>query len=809
MAQVRKDNIQVTLTIDGNQAKAELDNLQRTGQSLTRELSAMKKGTEEYAKTSKELQTVNDRMGQLQEEIGLAGLSYNQLTKMQRDLNKELKNLVPGTEEFITKSKKLQEVDDQLGKVKSQMKGVGDESKAAIGQLAQIGPVGQIVGRLQAGFGELKSGILNGAAAFKTLGGAIAASGIGLLLILLGGLVAWFKKTDAGATTLDGIMRSLNATFDVLLNRVFNFQKTFTDLISNPIKFFSELGSDIVQATEDAYGLAFAFDELDEKRRALDERDAEASKNITQLLLQSKNVALSYQERIGLLDQASVKEQANFEAQLKYAQEFEAAVLKETELMRDAGTITDEQERKLTDARIARIKLEEESFNLQEKIENRRAALVEKRDAEEQRRREKRRAEEEKAAQKLIAVQQLVADAQRSVDDQRAAMDLSRDEQELRRIDEKYRVLIEKAKGFNEQQAELERLRDEEKALYEAEKKAKEDEQAALFKQELDEMLLAEDEAELLRIDQKYEALLEKARKFGLDTVELERLREAEKTSVQNASYAKQKAQLDTINRQQLESERAKWSALKTLTAQYFEIIGQLYSDFGRDQDVLNQFLKASTLFQIFIDTAQAISNLTASAAKVSAAVAVASGPAGVFSGPAAYATYYGTQVIAILKGFAQARQLLGGAKSPSAPTFARGGAINPIAGVPDVGQLHGSGGIKMIDGKSGQMLGEWERGEPYMILSRNTYANNKDIVDRLIDTSLNRNGAPIMAKGGIWQDGGVAGTGLSSEGMNALMAVLDRIDQRLGGNLYAKLVYEQYTADLREVTSVVSEANA
>lgn len=809
MAQVRKDNVQVTLTIDGNQAKAELDNLQRTGQALTRELSAMKKGTEEYAKTSKELDKVNERMGQLQDEIGLTGLSYNQLTKIKRDLNKELKNLVPGTEEFINKSKKLQEVEAQLENVEDQMKGVADESKNAVNQLAQIGPVGQLVGQVKGAFGELKGGIGNAATAFKTLGGAIAATGIGLLLVLLGGLVAWFKRTDAGATTLDGIMRSLNATFDVLLNRLFNFQESFTQLLTNPIKFFSELGSDIAQATEDAYGLAFAFDELDEKRRQLDEAEAEASKTITQLLLKSKNVALSYRERIALLDEASKKEEDNFQAQLKYAQEFEAAVLKETELQRQAGTITDEQERKLTDARIARIKLEEESFNLQEKILNRRAALTEKQEAEEQRRREKRQAAEQKAAEKLLAIQQLVADAQRAVDDQRAAMTLSRDEQELRRIDEKYRVLLEKAKGFGDQELELLRLRDEEKALYEQQKKQKEDEEAAAFKQMLDEMLLAEDEAEILRVEQKYQKLIEQAQKFGLDTIALENLRQAEITTIQTNAALRQKAQTDELNRKRIESERATFMALRTVTSQYFEILGQLYSDFGQDQDVLNQFLRMSTLFQIGIDTAQAISNLTASSAKVASAVAVASGPAGVATGPAAYAAYYGTQIIAILKGFAQARQLLGGSRAPGAPTFAKGGAINPIAGVPEVGQLHSGGGIKMIDGASGQMLGEWERGEPYMILSRNTYSNNKDIIDSLINSSLYRNGAPIMARGGIYQNGGVANPGADETMMQALAGLIGRIDERLANGLYAKLVYEQYSSDLQEVSSVINEATA
>ena len=91
---------------------------------------------------------------------------------------------------------------------------------------------------------------------------------------------------------------------------------------------------------------------------------------------------------------------------------------------------------------------------------------------------------------------------------------------------------------------------------------------------------------------------------------------------------------------------------------------------------------------------------------------------------------------------------------------FASGGAINPTAGVPGVGQLHGNGGIKMLDGASGEYLGEWERGEPYMILSRNTYANNKPVIDALLDSSLYRNGAPIKKNGGIYAANGAVVNG-------------------------------------------------
>jgi hypothetical protein len=53
------------------------------------------------------------------------------------------------------------------------------------------------------------------------------------------------------------------------------------------------------------------------------------------------------------------------------------------------------------------------------------------------------------------------------------------------------------------------------------------------------------------------------------------------------------------------------------------------------------------------------------------------------------------------------------------------------------------------VDRMTGRETGEIEGGEPIMVLSRNTYANNKSMVDMLLESSLHRNGAPIMAKNG------------------------------------------------------------
>ena len=127
------------------------------------------------------------------------------------------------------------------------------------------------------------------------------------------------------------------------------------------------------------------------------------------------------------------------------------------------------------------------------------------------------------------------------------------------------------------------------------------------------------------------------------------------------------------------------------------------------------------------------------------------------------------------------------GRAARSVKQYATGGRINPKAGVADVGQRHSGGGIKMVDGATGQHLGEWERGEAYMILSRDTYANNKHLVDELIDTSLHRGGAPVRQREGYYEDGGVYGsapatssTTAAGNGGQELVQAVNRVENAI-----------------------------
>lgn len=115
--------------------------------------------------------------------------------------------------------------------------------------------------------------------------------------------------------------------------------------------------------------------------------------------------------------------------------------------------------------------------------------------------------------------------------------------------------------------------------------------------------------------------------------------------------------------------------------------------------------------------------------------------------------------LIGVVASAALAAVQIGIIKSQSPPSMAKGGYIRN-AGVPQGprhGQSYGQSGISLTNRETGEEVGEMEGDEPIMILSRNTYKNNRVMINALLDSSLHKNGAPIHAeKGSVFGgDGG------------------------------------------------------
>jgi hypothetical protein len=274
----------------------------------------------------------------------------------------------------LDNAKKLQE---DLSKQIKATTSASDLLKQAWNKLPGAGFFNQIA----QSFGTAKQGVGGLISSMGVLKGAIAATGIGLLVLIVAQLVTWFSKTDEGATKLDGIFRAIGNTLDVLINRFLNVGKLL-EAFTNPQKFWSELFTDIKEGIDLGQELAETFDNLDQARRDLELVDQQQANKLDELLLKSKNVGLSYKERLAILEEADAIELQNYKAKLKYSQDFAAAVDRETEFQKKQGTISDEQLDKQNQAAIKLLQVENERIKVEEKIANRREQLLDKEQAE-------------------------------------------------------------------------------------------------------------------------------------------------------------------------------------------------------------------------------------------------------------------------------------------------------------------------------------------------------------------------------------------------------------------------------------------
>lgn len=137
---------------------------------------------------------------------------------------------VEGVDGYITD---LNELSDALQDVAKEQKEVNDEieetgkaSKKGGGFLTQLGKKGK--------------------SAFTVLKGAIAATGIGLLLTAFAQLIEFFKKTDTGAKILQGATAAVGVVFENLYNFVISLGEPLSALFENPLESLKSFGKLIV-----------------------------------------------------------------------------------------------------------------------------------------------------------------------------------------------------------------------------------------------------------------------------------------------------------------------------------------------------------------------------------------------------------------------------------------------------------------------------------------------------------------------------------------------------------------------------------
>jgi hypothetical protein len=294
----------------------------------------------------------------------------------------------------------LKKLDKEINNVKKSAKGTNQglsETSDVLGQMG--GPLGSAAG-----------GIKSLGTAFK----ALLASPIGIVLGLIAGIVALLSRLDPVVDKVEQGLDALTAIFDTLAGNLAKVGKLMMQLtmfdLSGATKTAQELGSAMGEAANEAIDLRKSIQALEDVENDYTVSTAKAEASVKNLLIQAKNVNLSYKEKIKILNEASRIEKEDFENGLKIAQEKARIAKGELARIDKAGVDRGKAAQEAAQAEANLIRVQGQSADLQEKIQNRidlvnQAAEEQRKKIEEER---KKREEERLAAEAKLNEERLV-----------------------------------------------------------------------------------------------------------------------------------------------------------------------------------------------------------------------------------------------------------------------------------------------------------------------------------------------------------------------------------------------------------------
>jgi hypothetical protein len=299
-------------------------------------------------------------------------LDMSQAEAEVKDFEKELKTTESvGKKSFSTISNESKKSAQAISNTSTQVDTLGSKLSSLADNLPFAGQAKQVLelGSALTSSGNAAKGASVGVRVFST---ALLSTGIPILIAAIAGLIAYFKRTDEGATRLAGVFSAFNATLDLvtgsvigfgeaifksfkstedfkaglsdlgdfIVNNMFNRVKGFITLweslslavggdfekaglrfldattqIATGVTDITSKTSEFIKEAEAAALAAYewekAMDALQDKMREDSTTIAENDRAITKLIIASKNKQIEDEKALGFLDQASKLEKQN------------------------------------------------------------------------------------------------------------------------------------------------------------------------------------------------------------------------------------------------------------------------------------------------------------------------------------------------------------------------------------------------------------------------------------------------------------------------------------------------------------------
>lgn len=249
----------------------------------------------------------------------------------------------------------------------------------------------------------------------RGFGAGLAALGLPIIITAVEGLISAFKAFKPVADAIEDVVTAISAGFGALIS-----------------------GGNIKEAVNQSLSLLNVMRDLEDTQDAFNIQQSKSTNEVNRLIVASKDVTKTFEERKKLLETANEIEQTQHEAALKRNRELleaqslalksklrigvedlrllaegtsaEALALRERLERNKAGRKLDEEELKAFQATIKeRAELNGQSLTLQEKIANRLASLNEKENDEREKLAEQEKARLEKLAQEREKYNQIIS----------------------------------------------------------------------------------------------------------------------------------------------------------------------------------------------------------------------------------------------------------------------------------------------------------------------------------------------------------------------------------------------------------------
>jgi len=636
--------------------------------------------------------------------------SYNELTTAVNAAKARLKELpIDETNEqfkelqnFVARgTERLKEFDKKIG---DNQRNVGNYEESINRAASKITIFGVNLGDLKDKFQSAKDGInivKSGFASFDLL----KFSFFGVIILGLTSIIALATKFEPVVEAIEKAFAQLSATADIFVNRLINMGNALKAIVTGDFKggidqlkgSFKGMGEEMKNAAQFAGELYDRMDDLDDVKRRNLISDARARKEIEQILLQSKDRTKSEQERIGLLNLAGQIEEKALQRKLDVAKEElsievdklrqksqlssdeillfatteDAKTFKQFDESKKRGQITSKELDAIAQKAADIEQIESDSINLQEKITNRRNALIEEENKirEDAANKERERKQKEKDQQDKLneEFQKRAAEMKKEAEDERV------------RIANLAAIQI----GFRNQQLE------EEKSISELSKKLKIDEfdltvqfyesGYKTFKEFEDAKLAAKkksDEDQVKLEQEKFDNITKASEQFLNVLNEINNIQKQNAEEQKNAIDQQAQREIDNVNQSNL-NEEEKAAKIKAI-----------------------QQRAAKEKYDIEVKSFNANKAIQALQATITGALAIAGAllppPSGL--GPIAGA------IAAVGIGITTALQVgaILAQKAPAPPAFAKGGYVNgPGSGTSDSIPAMLSNGESVINAKS------------------------------------------------------------------------------------------------------------